>query len=71
MSKCGDKAYKTYFQSSENGLELTFSIKHRTLYEKKNVVTSDSIILDRCCSWVNMTAEIMEQKGKYGLRVWE
>ena len=43
----------------------------RTLYEKKNVVTSDSIILDRCCSWVNMTAEIMEQKGKYGLRVWE
>ena len=42
----------------------------RTLYEKENVVTSDSIILDRCCSWVNVTAKIMEQKGKYGLRVW-
>jgi hypothetical protein len=27
MSKCGDKACKTYFQSSETGLELNFSIE--------------------------------------------
>ena len=43
----------------------------RTLYGKENVMTSDSIILDRCRSWVNVTAEIMKQKSKYGLRVWE
>ena len=43
----------------------------RSLYEKENVVTSDSIILDRCFSWVNVTAAIMKQKSKSGLRVWK
>ena len=43
----------------------------RSLYEKENVMTSDSIILDRCFSWVNVTAAIMKQKSKSGLRVWK
>lgn len=42
----------------------------RTLYEKENVITSDSIILDRCVSWVNLTGEYMERQGRVGLRVW-
>ena len=29
----------------------------RTLYDKENVITSDSIILDHCKSWVNLCAE--------------
>lgn len=42
----------------------------RTLYEKENVITSDSIILDQCVSWVNLTGEYMERQGRVGLRVW-
>ena len=42
----------------------------RTLYEKENVITSDSIILDHCSSWVNLTAACMKEKGKQGIRVW-
>ena len=30
------------------------------LEQKENVVTSDAIILNRCCSWVNLTASIIE-----------
>ena len=63
---------------AETGEDCSFSLDiqiqkdvDRTLYEKENVVTSDSIILDRCSSWVNMTAAIMKQKNKSGLRVWE
>ncbi len=43
----------------------------RELYEKENVVTSDSVILDRCLSWVNLAAECMRRTGRQGLRVWE
>ena len=42
----------------------------RELYQKELVVTSDSIILDHCSSWVNLTAECMKRKGRQGLRVW-
>ncbi len=42
----------------------------RTLYEKENVITSDSIILDQCVSWVNLTGEYIRRQGKEGLRVW-
>ncbi|NYC94561.1 DUF5616 domain-containing protein [Clostridium acetobutylicum] len=31
------------------------------LFELENVVTSDSIILDRCKSWVNLSKEIIER----------
>lgn len=43
----------------------------RTLYEKENVVTSDSVILDHCRSWINLTAKCMEKLGRQGLRVWD
>ena len=43
----------------------------RALYRKDFVITSDSIILDHCASWVNLTAECMGRKGKQGLRVWD
>ena len=43
----------------------------RARYRKDFVITSDSIILDHCASWVNLTAECMGRKGKQGLRVWD
>ena len=42
----------------------------RTLYEKENVITSDSIILDQCVTWVNLAGECMRRQGRVGLRVW-
>lgn len=41
----------------------------RTLYQKEYVITSDSVILDHCVSWVNLTAECMKRKGKHGMQV--
>jgi len=41
MSKCGDKACKTYFQSSETGLELNFSIEQS---KKERKVDTKKII---------------------------
>ena len=43
----------------------------RLLYEKERVVTSDSIILDHCESWVNLVSECMKEKDMRGIRVWE
>ena len=43
----------------------------RALYGKELVITSDSVILDHCGSWVNLMAECMRRKGKEGIRVWE
>ena len=43
----------------------------RAFYGKENVISSDSIILDHCVSWVNLTGELMERQGKKGLRLWE
>ena len=42
----------------------------RSLYGRQNVITSDSVILDHCESWVNLAAECMKEKGKHGIRVW-
>lgn len=33
----------------------------RTLYEKENVITSDSVILDHCRSWYNLTPELVRK----------
>ena len=43
----------------------------RALYGKEYVVTSDSIVLDRCVSWVDLTAECAKQNGAAVLQVWE
>lgn len=42
----------------------------RALYGKENVISSDSIVLNQCASWANLTVECMRRKKKQGLRVW-
>jgi hypothetical protein len=41
----------------------------RELYDKELVVTSDSIILDHCASWVNLTAEYIRRGNITALQV--
>ena len=43
----------------------------RALYGKENVITSDSVILDQCSSWINFMAKCMERNGGTAIRVWE
>ena len=42
----------------------------RELYGKENVITSDSIILDHCLSWINLGAECLAGKKMDALKVW-
>ncbi len=42
----------------------------RSLYGRENVITSDSVILDRCASWINLAARCAEDIGKTAFRVW-
>ena len=42
----------------------------RSLYGRENVITSDSVIMDHCVSWVNLGAVCVNRKGKQGIRVW-
>ena len=42
----------------------------RELYDKEHVITSDSIILDHCVSWVNLTAECLKRRYKEALQVY-
>ena len=42
----------------------------RELYGKEHVITSDSIILDHCVSWVNLTAECLKRRHKEALQVY-
>ena len=54
-------------------LELDIKILRnvdRSLYEKENVITMDSIILDHCNSWINLVSECMKQTGNKGIHVW-
>ena len=41
----------------------------RALWEKENVISSDSIILDHCKSWANLTARCAEKQKVQPLRV--
>ena len=43
----------------------------KVLYGKENVITSDSIILDQCKSWVNVVARCLVRKGADVIRVWQ
>ncbi len=43
----------------------------KTLYEKENVITSDSVILDHCRSWVNLAAVCLSMRNGHTLCVWE
>ena len=42
----------------------------RVLYEKENVITSDSIILDHCSSWINFAAQCPDLKKASLFKVW-
>lgn len=43
----------------------------RALFEQEYVVSSDSIILDRCKSWVNLLPACLQRHGGTVLQVWE
>ena len=43
----------------------------RELYGKENVITSDSVILDNCKSWINLTKKCLKNCGANILKVWE
>ena len=50
----------------EFGFELDIQILRdvdRSLYGRENVITSDSVILDHCISWVNLAAECIKETG--------
>lgn len=62
---------------AEAGERYTFALDirivrevDRFLYDRENVITSDSVILDHCRSWVNLTALCMKERGMNGIRVW-
>ena len=42
----------------------------RTLYDKENVISSDSVILDNCKSWINLTPRCLEKHSGQSLKVW-
>ena len=42
----------------------------RELYGKENVITSDSIILDHCLNWVNLSTECLAIKKMCAVKVW-
>ena len=42
----------------------------RELYQKKYVISSDSIVLDHCESWFNLTAECLKRSDISTVRVW-
>ena len=42
----------------------------RDLYDKELVITSDSIILDHCVSWVNLTPECLDRLHVEAKQVW-
>ena len=55
------------YQNSDNGYSV---IKCRAKGYQDLVITSDSIILDQCRSWVNLSEECLKRNGKRGIRVW-
>ena len=42
----------------------------RSLFGKECVISSDSVVLDHCTSWVNLARRCMELRGKQAIRVW-
>ena len=43
----------------------------RALFDRENVISTDSVILDHCVSWVNLAALCLNRRGGQALRVWE
>ena len=42
----------------------------RMLYARENVISSDSVILDRCASWANLVGHCLELRRARALRIW-
>ena len=42
----------------------------RLLYGKENVISSDSVVLDRCASWVNLARRCLERKSGRAIEIW-
>ncbi len=42
----------------------------RSLFGKEHVISSDSLVLDRCASWINLTKRCMELRDRQTIRVW-
>ncbi len=66
---------KTLIAAAGEGYPFALDIRirrdvDRELYGKENVVTSDSIILDHCKSWLNLTAGCAEKLGAQPIQVW-
>ena len=62
--------------AEENGFAFDLDIRilrdvDREMYQKELVITSDSIILDHCVSWVNLTAECMKREGMRAIQIWQ
>ena len=67
---------KTLLAEAGEGIPFSLDIEIRkdvdlSLYGKENVITSDSVILDHCTSWVNLMAICLKRNGARALRVWE
>ena len=59
--------------AEEDPFDLDIQVRKdvdRELYNKENVITSDSVILDHCVSWVNLMEECMKRHELRGIRVW-
>ena len=61
----------------EMGKDQSFALDVRVqgkvdqaLFGKEYVISSDSVVLDHCASWVNLTRRCMEMKGRKAIRVW-
>lgn len=61
----------------EMGKDQSFALDVRVqgkvdqaLFGKEYVISSDSVVLDHCASWVNLTRRCMELKGRKAIRVW-
>ena len=42
----------------------------RALYDREHVITTDSVILDYCESWLNLTVQCLQRMDKQALYVW-
>ena len=62
--------------AEENGYCFDLDIRiqrdvDRELYQKELVITSDSVIMDHCASWINFASECLKQEGKQAIQVWQ
>ena len=59
-------------ENTSFGLDIqVISEVDKTLWDKENVITSDSIILDHCKSWINLMKICAKARNAKRLRVWE